>query len=154
MNNKKNQKKTEAYSNEISNVTGWKSLAEELKKYNGIKEAVRNQTSDLNKLRDKYLVLLKDLKNLSALYQTAYYLINVLDSYFFYFKGYLDQNQNKYGFNIIPSRTIIRLIILTSHPDNDHKEKKNENSSIDQFDGNTLEAKYNKKREGSIGDTS
>ena len=84
--------KKEAYSNESSNVTGWKVLAEELKKYNGIKEAVKIETSDLNKLKDKYSVLVKDLKNLSSLYQTGYYLISILNNYLFYLKGYFDQN--------------------------------------------------------------
>ena len=147
---------TEAYSNESSNVTGWKVLAEELKKYKGIKEAVRNGTLDLNKLRDKYSAVVKDLKNLSSLYQTAYYLINILNNCLFYFKGYFDleQNQNKYGSNIMPCTVIIPFIIVALHPDNDHKEKKNENSFIDGLDDNASEHKDNKNRESGIEDTS
>ncbi|MDR4489748.1 MAG: hypothetical protein R2685_02445 [Candidatus Nitrosocosmicus sp.] len=115
--------KSEAYSHEISKINGWKALAEDLKKYDGIKEAVRRETINLNKLGDKYLMLIKDMKDLSYLYQTAFHLINLLNNSYSYFKGYFDQSQNKNIFNIIPGNILVPLIILVSHPSKNDKEE-------------------------------
>lgn len=115
--------RTEDYSNEISKNNGWKALAEDLKKYDGIKEAVRRETINLNKLRDKYLVLIKDMKDLSYLYQTAFHLINLLNNSYSYFKGYFDQCQDKNIFNFMPSNILVPLIILVSHPSKNDKEE-------------------------------
>lgn len=115
--------RTEDYSNEISKNNGWKALAEDLKKYDGIKEAVRRETINLNKLRDKYSELIKDMKDLSYLYQTAFHLINLLNNSYSYFKGYFDQCQNKNIFNFMPGNILVPLIILVSHSSKNNKEE-------------------------------
>lgn len=141
--------KAESYSNENSKTSGWKRLAEELKKYNGIKEAIRHSTLNLNKIKNEYAVLIKDFKGLSDLCQTASHLVNILNSYFFYFKGYSDQihqnnsSSNNNNFNIIVNNVLVPFILLASHhylennktEKEKEKEKEKENGSQDQ-DGN------------------
>jgi hypothetical protein len=94
---------------------------------------------------DKYLTLLKDLDKLSTLYQTAYYLINLLNSYFFYFKGYFNQSQNKHGFNVIPRSGIIPIFILIPYLDHLNNDQNKENNSLERIDGDVSQDKDNKK---------
>ncbi|MDF0680914.1 MAG: hypothetical protein P0116_08125 [Candidatus Nitrosocosmicus sp.] len=113
---------------------GWKALANDLKKYDGIKEAVRHETMILNKLKAENSVIMRESKNLSDLCQTSYHLISILDNYCFYFKGYFDQHQNKDTFNITLNNILVPLIILANHHCSDNNQKKKENGSQDEND--------------------
>ncbi len=87
---------------------------------------------------------MRESKNLSELCQTSYHLINILDKYCLYFKGYFDQRQNKNTFNITLNNLLVPLIILAKHHYSDNGQKKNENESQDQ---NVIPEDNNKKNE-------
>ena len=137
----KSQEKTKTgiNSNDIpTKITSWKELADELKKYKGIKEAVIHETIVLNKLNEEHEVVMKESKNLSDLCQKANYLINILNSYYFYFKGYFDQSQYKNIFNIRYNSVLVPLIILAFHQNltNDENENEKDGSQDNNNDGN------------------
>ncbi len=122
---------------------GWKALVNELKKYDGIKEAVRHETMILKKLKAENSMIMRESKNLSELCQTTYHLISILDNYCSYFKGYFDQCQNKNTFNITLNNVLLPLIILANHHYSDNSQNKKENGSQDQNDMSEYNNKEN-----------
>lgn len=137
--NSKSQEKTKTgiHSNDIpTKITSWKELAEELKKYKGIKEAVIHETIILNKLNEEHEMIMKESKNLSDLCQKASHLINILNGYYFYFKGYFDQSQYKNIFNIRYSGVLVPLIILALYQNHTNENEENENEKNGSQDNN------------------
>ena len=85
---------------------------------------------------EEHEMMMKESKNLLDLCQKASHLINILNGYYFYFKGYFDQSQYKNIFNIRYSSVLIPLIILALHQNHTNENDENENEKNGSQDNN------------------
>ena len=88
--NNKNESSTNS-KNTLDNGRGYQTFIDELKKYGGIKAAIKHQSHLLDEIKNKNSVLIELRKALLALCQNAIILINILNNHYFYYKGFFDQ---------------------------------------------------------------
>jgi hypothetical protein len=68
----------------------WKILIKELRKYGGIKTAIKIQSENLDKLIKKKEILIEQNRNLSNLYENAIALFQMINNHYYYYKGFVE----------------------------------------------------------------
>src|SRR6188768_4182978 len=79
--------------NALDKGRGYQTFIEELKKYGGIKAAIKHQSHLLDEIKNKNSDLIEQKEALLALCQNAIILINMLYNHYFYYKGFLDHHK-------------------------------------------------------------
>ena len=69
---------------------GWRMLTEEIKRYGGIKAAIKEQSDLLDRIKKENANLIEKGQNLSILCQNAVTFINMVNSHYHYYKGFFD----------------------------------------------------------------
>ena len=112
------------------NEKGWKILIEEMRRYGGIKAAIKHQSHLLDEIKDKNSDLIEQRKTLLALCQNAIILINMLNNYYFYYKGFFDYHK-KNGVSIVADRISMPIIILVQNAPKEDKNSKEKDTKGD-----------------------
>ncbi len=118
----------------IEKEKGWRILIEELKKYGGIKAAIKEQSNLLDKIKKENVDLSEKCQNLSVLCQNVITLINMINSFYHYHKGFFDCCYSKIDRNgMITNRMSLPLIVILFYYDindkQDTKEKRDDNDT-------------------------
>ncbi len=92
--NNKNESNTNV-KNTLDKGIGYQTFIDELKNYGGIKAAIKQQSHLLDEIKNKNSDLIEQRKTLLALCQNAITLINMLNNYYFYYKGFFDYYHKK-----------------------------------------------------------
>jgi len=119
---------------------GWKLLIEEMRRYGGIKAAIKDQSNLLDKIKKENTNLIEKVQNLSILYQNAIILINMLNNHYFYYKGFFDHYHKKNGVSIVVDRISMPIIILVHNTP-----KEGQNSKEKDTKGDTTNSSNNNK---------
>lgn len=126
----KNESNTNV-NNTFDKGRGYQTFIDELKKYGGIKAAIKHQSRLLDEIKNKNSDLIEQRKTLLALCQNAIILINMLNNYYFYYKGFFDYHK-KNGVSIVADRISIPIIILVQNvPKEDKNSKEKDTKSSD-----------------------
>ena len=107
----KNESNTDV-KNPLDIGRGYQTFIDELKKYGGIKAAIKYQSHLLDEIKNKNSGLIEQRQTLLALCQNAIILINMLNNHYFYYKGFFDHYHKKNGVSIVADRISIPIIIL------------------------------------------
>ncbi|MDF0680175.1 MAG: hypothetical protein P0116_04340 [Candidatus Nitrosocosmicus sp.] len=131
-NNRDNKNDSNAsVNNTLDKSRGYQTFIDELKKYGGIKAAIKHQSRLLDEIKNKNSDLIEQRKTLLALCQNAIILINMLNNYYFYYKGFFDYHK-KNGVSIVADRISIPIIILVQNvPKEDKNSKEKDTKSGD-----------------------
>ncbi len=119
---------------------GWKLLIEEMRRYGGIKAAIKDQSNLLDKIKKENTNLIEKVQNLSILNQNAIILINMLNNHYFYYKGFFDHYHKKNGVSIVVDRISMPIIILVHNTP-----KEGQNSKEKDTKGDTTNSSNNNK---------
>ena len=128
--NNKNESSTNS-KNTLDNGTGYQTFINELKKYGGIKAAIKHQSHLLDEIKNKNSELIELRKTLLALCQNAIILISMLNDHYFYYKGFFDQYHKKNGVSIVADRISIPIIILVHNTAKEGQNSKEKDTKSD-----------------------
>jgi uncharacterized protein YeeX (DUF496 family) len=111
---------------------GYQIFIDELKKYGGIKAAIKYQSHLLDEIKNKNSDLIEQKKTLLALCQKAIILINMLNNHYFYHKGFFDHYHKKNGVSIVVAdRMSIPIIILVHNSPKEGQNSKEKGTNGD-----------------------
>jgi len=127
--------------NPLDKGSGYQTFIDELKKYGGIKAAIKHQSNLLDEIKTKNSDLIEQRETLLALCQKAINLINMLNNHYFYHKGFFDYHHKKNGFSSVIDRIPIPIIILVH---NTPKEGQNSNQEKDTKNDTTMSSSNSK----------
>ena len=125
--------------NFLDKGTGYQAFIDELKKYGGIKAAIKHQSHLLDEIKNKNSDLIEQKKTLLALCQKAIILINMLNNHYFYYKGFFDHYHKKNGVSIVVVDLISIPIIILVH----NTPKEGQNSKEKDTKGDTAMSSNN-----------
>jgi hypothetical protein len=128
--NNKNESSTNS-KNTLDNGTGYQTFIDEIKKYGGIKAAIKHQSHILDEIKNKNSELIEQRKTLLALCQNAIILISMLNDHYFYYKGFFDQYHKKNGVSIVADRISIPIIILVHNTAKEGQNSKEKDKKSD-----------------------
>jgi len=74
--------------NPLDKGTGYQTFIDELKKYGGIKAAIKHQSHLLDEIKNNNSELIEQRETLLVLSHNAIILINMLNNHYFYYKGF------------------------------------------------------------------
>jgi hypothetical protein len=126
----KNESNTDV-KNSLNIGTGYQIFIDELKKYGGIKAAIKHQSHLLDEIKNKNLELIEQRKTLLALCQNAIILISMLNDHYFYYKGFFDQYHKKNCVTIVADRITIPIIILVHNTAKEGQNSKEKDKKSD-----------------------
>jgi len=108
----------------------WKTLVEELKKYDNIKLAIKEQQENLDKLQKQVNHLDKQKQEILNYLQIAISIINTINNQIYYYKGFIDhfKDINHHKFNVsnrpsVPFIFIVNKDIKKDKDDDDYDNK-------------------------------
>ena len=106
-------------------------LTEEIKRYGGIKASIKEQSDLLDRIREENDNLIEKGQNLSILCQNAVMLINMVNSYYYYYKGFFDyyEKTDRSEITNCISPLIVILFYYNIRGKQDTKEKRDDNDS-------------------------
>lgn len=110
---------------------GYQIFIDELKKYGGIKAAIKYQSHLLDEIKNKNSDLIEQKKTLLALCQKAIILMNMLNNHYFYHKGFFDHYYTKNGFSIVADRISVPIIILVQNAPKEGQNSKEKDTKGD-----------------------
>ncbi len=125
----KNDSKT-IVNNTLDKGRGYQTFIDELRKYGGIKAAIKHQSCLLDEIKNKNSDLIEQRKTLLALCQNTIILINMLNNYYFYYKGFFDYHK-KNGVSIVADRISIPVIFLVQNAPKEDKNSKEKDTKSD-----------------------
>jgi hypothetical protein len=130
--NSKNESNTNV-ENTFDKGRGYQTFIDELKKYGGIKAAIKHQSHLLDELRDKNSDLIEQRKALLALCQKAIILMNMLNNHYFYHKGFFDHYHKKNDVSIVVADRISMppIIILVQNAPKEGQNSKEKDTKDD-----------------------
>ena len=128
--NNKNESNTNV-KNSLDNGRGYQTFIDELKKYGGIKAAIKHQSHLLDEIKNKNSDLIEQRKTLLALCQNAIILINMLNNHYFYYKGFFDHYHKKNGVSIVADRISVPIIILVHNTPKEGQNSKEKDTKSD-----------------------
>ena len=128
--NNKNESNTNV-KNTLDNGRGYQTFIDELKKYGGIKAAIKHQSHLLDEIKNKNSELIEQRKTLLALCQNAIILINMLNDHYFYYKGFFNHYHKKNGVSIVANRISIPIIILVHNTPKEGQNSKEKDTKSD-----------------------
>ena len=140
--NNKNESNTNV-KNTLDKGIGYQTFIDELKKYGGIKAAIKQQSHLLDEIKNKNSDLIEQRKTLLALCQNAITLINMLNNYYFYYKGFFDYYHKKNGVSIMADQISIPIIILVQNASEEGQNSKENDTNSD----TTMSSNNNNKKD-------
>jgi hypothetical protein len=126
----KNESNTDV-KNSLNIGTGYQIFIDELKKYGGIKAAIKHQSHLLDEIKNKNSDLIEQRKALLALCQKAIILMNMLNNHYFYHKGFFDHYYTKNGFSTVADRISVPIIILVQNVPKEGQNSKEKDTNGD-----------------------
>ena len=135
--------------NPLGKGIGYQNFIEELKKYGGIKAAIKHQSHLLDEIKNKNSDLIEQKEALLALCQNAIILINMLYNHYFYYKGFLDHHKLNDVYIVADqlSKPIVILVQNSAKEDKNSKEKdaKSDDPAMSSSDNNNNKSKDKNK---------
>ena len=92
----------------------WKLWINDLKKYRDIKEAVKEYQVNFEKLQNEVYNLYKQKQESINCIQTVLSFINVINNEISYYKGFIDQKDQKNKINLSPRFSLLPIFILVN----------------------------------------
>ncbi len=127
----KNESNTDV-KNPLDIGRGYQTFIDELKKYGGIKAAIKHQSQLLDEIKNKNSDLIEQRQTLLALCQNAIILINMLNNHYFYYKGFFDHYHKKNGVSIVVAdRISVPIIILVQNAPKEGQNNKEKDTKGD-----------------------
>ena len=135
--------------NTLDKGRGYQTFIDELRKYGGIKAAIKHQSCLLDEIKNKNSDLIEQRKTLLALCQNTIILINMLNNYYFYYKGFLDHHKLNDVYIVADqlSKPIVILVQNSAKEDKNSKEKdaKSDDPAMSSSDNNNNKSKDKNK---------